>query len=75
MSALWVTKSAVTVPSASTYQVLISACARMDTAAIRTTGSAPRRRRDVPTTTNVRPTRSACSPESVYAHRRSTRIL
>lgn len=75
MSASWVTKSAVMVPNASTYQVLINVCVRTDTAVIHTTDCAPRPRRDVPTTTNASPTRNACSPESVYAHHRSIRIL
>lgn len=75
MSASWVTKSAVMVPSASIYQVLINACVHTDTAAIHTMVYAPRRKRDVPMTTNAKPTRSACSLESVYAHRRFIRIL
>lgn len=75
MNASWVTKSVVTVPSASICQVLINVYARTDTVAIRTMGSVPRHRRDVPMTTNARLTKSACSLGSACAHHRSTQIL
>lgn len=74
MNASWVTKFAVTVPSASIYQVLISACARTDTAAILIMDFVLRHKRDVPMIMNARPMRSACSLESVYVHHRSIQI-
>jgi len=74
MSALWVIKSAVTVPSASIYRVHINAYARTDTVAIRIMDSVPRHKRDVLTITNARPMRSAYNLENVCVHRRFTQI-
>lgn len=72
---LWDIKFVAMVRSVSICQVLINACARTDTAAIRTTAFVLRRRKDAPMTMNARLTRNVCSLANVCVHHRSTRIL